>query len=941
MGKLLGFAAVAVLFIYGGWARIGLSLLLSAINSKLFGPKIPGSGQGLAAQSVMVRSGIEYRKIVYGQAIVSGPVAYNNTQGTKNEYLWYLLALCEGEIDSFVSVWLDDSEIPVADIDWTAGSGGADGSGTGDVSTTAWLGENSTAALAIYFTLGNSAQVALGPLDSAFGDWTTSHRLRGIATVAVRCLYDEDTEGVWQAGAPQNIRAVVKGRKLYDPRLDSTRVIDSTTSPMTYGSGSHRVDDATTWEWSDTGALAIPDYLVNFMSADPETSIDWEAIATAADFDEASVAIDTASPQTTEQRFSCNGVLSLGATHKDNLDALLSCGDYKLAYSAGKWRLRASQWEASTVTFDEDDFAGDLEVQGSSDRKNRFNTVTGVFVDPDRNYQPTDFPPASVAAYITRDGRTLEHDLELPMTNSPTMAQRIALRMIEQGDNQLIAKGTLNARGVKCTVGDVVTLDMPSMKWSAGGNLLTYSNDLSHWTNTRCSSAQDVDLGPFGADDANAISEDGTAANNHFARLGFTAAANTVYTFSVWMKKSNRDWARLQINRFDGSAATAYFDLANGVIGTINENAVAAYMYSGGNGWYRCVIVGDSIDASPQSPTAVLIAIAEKDGDVTFDGLSQESILTFGAQVVAGHYEEPMYVETTGSVETTAAKTFRVIEWQRNGDGKFDVTLREDYSASYDDPAGSAYSAGNSAAPTIPSDVVPPPTGLAAISVTGGIKLTWTNPPSARYDFIQVFEGTDANWNATPGPQLVAQLRANTVTIPHPVSSPVLTYYYWVRAVKTPASYSDRYPNNSPDVTDVYASTDDGVASLIAAIGAYLSDLAIDPDDAEVGFKVDSDGDVYSYNNFGDAYASIGTWLLSGSNSDYECKLSGTGDTPAGSAIDTWLGCGSDRAWTLTQTTIPGGGKSFSGFIYWRDAATLEVLGSAPVYLAVDVDTSA
>jgi hypothetical protein len=55
----------------------------------------------------------------------------------------------------------------------------------------------------------------------------------------------------FQVGIPQ-ITADISGRKVYDPRKDST---------VSGGSGSHLAADSTTWEWSDNAALAVRDYL--------------------------------------------------------------------------------------------------------------------------------------------------------------------------------------------------------------------------------------------------------------------------------------------------------------------------------------------------------------------------------------------------------------------------------------------------------------------------------------------------------------------------------------------------------------------------------------------------------------------------------------------------------------------------------------------------------
>jgi hypothetical protein len=174
--------------------HLALSATLSIISSKLFGPKIPDSLSSLKGISVMRESAIEYRNIVYGEAAVAGPVVYKNVSGTNREYLWYVVALADGEIEDLVSVYVDEINITKAQIAWSAGSAGADGSGTGNVSTSELVGASSTKAAQIFYTLGHADQVANGNLVSAFTEWTGNHRLRGISYIVCKFLYNEDTD---------------------------------------------------------------------------------------------------------------------------------------------------------------------------------------------------------------------------------------------------------------------------------------------------------------------------------------------------------------------------------------------------------------------------------------------------------------------------------------------------------------------------------------------------------------------------------------------------------------------------------------------------------------------------------------------------------------------------------------------------------------------------
>ena len=566
--------------------------------------------------------------------------------------------------------------------------------------------------------------------------------------------YVADTAEVWEGGPPADIKALVKGRPIYDPRLDSTVIIDATTSPVTMGSGSHRYATSSTWAWSDNPALCVADYLVNIMGVSASESIDWPSIAAAADDCEVQVVIPpAASPENTQSRFTCNGSLSLGATHKDNLDSLISSCDGKLTYSSGKWRLRASVWESSSVSITQDDLSGQVEIRGSAPKSERFNKIRGFFVDPSRKYQPAEFPHVTDTAYLTRDnGEVISYDMELPFTNDQYMAQRIAIRNLKQGNNQIACTLNMNVRGAKVQVGDVVDITIDYLGWSA--------------------------------------------------------------------------------------------------------------------------------------------------------------------------------------------KTFRCIEWARSQDGTFKIAFREDNAASYTDPLVTDYGVVGSSTVTIQSGAVPAPTGLTATAAASGVQLAWTSPPAAEYDFIDIYESTGSVFDTSPILTRIARVRADNYLVPHDEDS--TTYYYWIKAVRLPSLQSERYPDNSSSPETSVSATMGAAAAgaRVRAYGASLNDVAFDPADAEVGFRVDSDGDIYTREGTGGSWTSIGTWLLSGTNADYDCRLDvDSGDTPtSGASTGTWLATTTDRDFILTETVVAGAGLNNSMTLRFRDDTTLEILSSAEVTMSVDVE---
>ena len=95
---------------------------------------------------------------------------------------------------------------------------------------------------------GTDSQTASSLL-STLSSWTSNHRLRGLAYLAIRFEWNRD-----KFGSLPTVQAVVQGKKVYNPNLDST---------VTGGSGSHRKDTSSTWEYSDNPIYQLLDYLRN------------------------------------------------------------------------------------------------------------------------------------------------------------------------------------------------------------------------------------------------------------------------------------------------------------------------------------------------------------------------------------------------------------------------------------------------------------------------------------------------------------------------------------------------------------------------------------------------------------------------------------------------------------------------------------------------------
>ena len=133
--------------------------------------------------------------------------------------------------------------------------------------------------------------------------------------------------------------------------------------------------------------------------------------------------------------------------------------------------------------------------------------------------------------------------------------------------------------------------------------------------------------------------------NNH----NFTA--NTDYVSSVFVKKGTFDFIQFTLENFSGFAASVYFDVSTGAVGT--ETNATGFIENYGNGWYRCSMkfnLGSNADLSGR----VLFRFAESDGDNNVPRTGAESMYFWGAQLEEGSYPTSL-IQTDGTSETRSA----------------------------------------------------------------------------------------------------------------------------------------------------------------------------------------------------------------------------------------------------------------------------------------------
>lgn len=384
-------AAATVAAVVTFIAKVAVFALISkALQPK---PKRPDAGAEVSQdRSVVVRSTTEPHRIIYGRAIVSGLLAYFETTGSNKEYAHLIVVLASHEVDAIGRVWFDDTEVGTLD-------------GSGNVTSGRYNG-----VARIKKVLGTTSQAADSDLIAETGGaWTSSDRLRGRAYVYVRLKRDDTA---FPNGLP-NIRAEVRGRKVYDPRDGGTRWTlspsliqrDILTQPWGLGASSGEIDDTLVQAAAnvDDERVTVSAYTSGALTADSTTDRltfagaqirfgvgDGVTIASSGTLPSglaaattyyfirisetvfqlattyANALAGTAINFTTngsgtitlshvdQVRYTCNGTFTRNTDPKEMLEAVALChvGPAPI-FREGQWRIYAGAWSTPSVTLTE------------------------------------------------------------------------------------------------------------------------------------------------------------------------------------------------------------------------------------------------------------------------------------------------------------------------------------------------------------------------------------------------------------------------------------------------------------------------------------------------------------------------------------------------------------------------------------------------------------
>jgi hypothetical protein len=392
-----------------------VSFVISAVSTLLRKtPTFPSLSH--SDRTLTVRQPIAPWRIIYGRARIGGMITFLDLTGANNEFLQIVITLAGHQLQSIDAMYFDGVAVPLD------GSGNATGTFAGFVH--------------VEFNLGTAGQASFAGLVAADSKWTVNHKQSGRAGAYVQLKWSAD---LFPSGMP-NITFDVHGQNVFDPR-------NSTTA------------------YSENAALCLRDYLLNTsfgLGVSAGEIDDTQAIAAANLCDEAVTLLAGG----TEPRYTMNGSFEASSKPVDLIQAMLTAMAGRLVYSAGQFRIFPGSYQTATISLSEADIRAAIKVQTRMNKRDLFNGVKGIFLNPAASWRPTDYPAYQDATYLAQDqSEVLWKDVEFPFTISAATAQRLSKIDLERIRRQVTVLLPCKLSAYQIAVLDTIQLSIARYGW--------------------------------------------------------------------------------------------------------------------------------------------------------------------------------------------------------------------------------------------------------------------------------------------------------------------------------------------------------------------------------------------------------------------------------------------------------------------------------------------
>jgi hypothetical protein len=414
---------------------VGVALMaVSALTMKV--PRPDSQGQQLQTKLDPTAS----VPVLYGRSATGGTTVYREVSGKDNIYLHMALALSVGgPIHNIESTFASDLLLTLGGDAMAAAS---TVTGTTPPSAKLYAGDK----FALRYLVGETGGSA-PTLDSALGSYGvmpgTPGRASGVAMALLRAEFNADA---FPQGVPKLV-FVASGQKVYDPRKDST---------YPGGSGSHRIDNYSTWEFSENPYLCALNWTLGkfeggkklFGIGAKPAEIDIPAFVRGANVADAN-------------GWKVGGVVTSNDNKFAVLATILQAGGGLAIARGAQISCLVNAPVTSLTTLTKGDVIGEIAIQNTNAYRDRHNTVVPIYREESQQWQLIQGEQVTSSVYVDEDaGDVKTREVELPMVQQAAQAHQLATYELCNSREFLTFTANVKSRFLDVRVGDAVTVNV-------------------------------------------------------------------------------------------------------------------------------------------------------------------------------------------------------------------------------------------------------------------------------------------------------------------------------------------------------------------------------------------------------------------------------------------------------------------------------------------------
>ena len=451
----MGLSAVAKFFI-----RVAIALY--SYNQQRKAQKRAERQARAARSNVLInkQSNNDPLYVLYGKQRIGGTRIFvestdgaGDTAGTTK--LNFVIAMCEGEIDTVKQVYFNDTVV------WDDSNGGTlTSNGNGGYSLGGFISKYSNTITSDWYP-GTETQTVDTTLQSSVGSsiWTNNHRLQGVCYFTMLL----EANGEVYGGQLPTVTFVLEGKKILDVSTLTQGDTSSDLGPSNYTAGADQ-----------NPADVLYDYLINKVfgkGVEHDKNGNYEA----------GLHIDLASFQ--QARIDCensrsgngyniNGFLQTEKQMFDNVGELLETCNGILLFVDGKYQLRIRKKNEqssipSSAVFDKDTIIGVIELN-LPDKSRKLNKATGIFNNPATKWNDDVVVFDNPTWRVEDNGSTLETQEDYTMVTDQAQVLDLITQTANISRDEYTIKFTAAHTALLLRSGDIIEVRHDEFGWGTG-----------------------------------------------------------------------------------------------------------------------------------------------------------------------------------------------------------------------------------------------------------------------------------------------------------------------------------------------------------------------------------------------------------------------------------------------------------------------------------------